>query len=389
MKTERFTWILCLFFLCGVKGLFAQGTQRASDYMEAPATVKQYCDATFVLHHVPSGGDVDAITWSLPWDNIVGVANSSYNENGYWVESNTFVFTAPGTYRISAGGASKTIVVTSNPLTLSASSNICPRGTQLTFSEISSHLNRKFEFSGNQVSSMYVDDNGLLTYNDIYGGVCEISYSVKYGEKICGKLEKPLSINRKSHSISGTYCYTDGGYPVSPDYDLHGSSNFVPLGQEVTVDVDVSQARLLKFDLISNSNYSVDIREKNLYSGRIRFIITKGTNISFNYSLDYGCHVKTDRCDFTVRRMNTTYSVAAPAYSGIIRIEKENKDVVKSVPTTTPYNIVNALTGTVVLKGCLTQDINEVDASVLSNGIYVVQIYSGEEVQTHKISVRN
>lgn len=389
MKTGRITWILCLLFLSGINVLLARGVQQASDYMEAPATVKQYCEATFVLHHVPTGGDMDVITWVLPWDGIIEVAGNSYNENGYSVDAKTFVFTASGTYRISAGGVSRTITVTSNPLTLSAPATICPRGTQLNLSEISSHLSRVFEFSGEQVSSMSVTNNGWLTYSDIAEGVCDITYSVKYGETVCGKLVNPLTIQKVPHSITGIYYYTNGGSQVSPDYTLHSSSNFVPLDQEVTVDIDVSKGRLLKFDLVSSSNYSVDIREKNLYSGRIRFVVKKGGNVMFNYSLDYGCHVKEDRCDFTVRRTNTIYSIAAPAGSGMIRIEKKNKESAKSVNSVPSYEVVNALKGTVLLKGHLTQDVIEVNASALPNGIYVVRIYNGNEMQSHKISVRN
>lgn len=389
MKTGKFTWILCLFFLCGVNGLFAQGIYRATDYMEAPATVKQYCEATFVLHHVPAGGDIDVITWSLPWDGIIEVARNSYKENEYSVDARTFVFTASGTYHISAGRTSHTITVTNNPLTLSAPATICPRGTQLNLSEISSHLSRVFEFTGEQVSSMSVTNDGLLTYSDIAEGVCDITYSVKHGETICGRLATPLTIEKMPHSIRGIYFYTDGGYQVSPDYTLHGSSNFVPLHQEVTVDIDVRKGKLLKFDLVSSSNYSVDIREKNLSSGRIRFIITKGWNVTFIYSLDYGCHVKQDRCDFTVRRMNNSYAVVAPAGSGIIRIEKENKETPRSVSAGSGYDVINAVTGTVLLKGRLNGDITEMDASALPNGVYVVRIYDGSEMQTYKINLRN
>lgn len=386
MKTKKKIWILCLLFLCGLQAMQAQGTQRASDYMEAPATVKQYCEATFVLHHVPTGGDVDVITWVLPWDNIIEVASKSYNENGYAVDARTFIFTAPGTYKIGAGGASKTISVISNPLSLSAPTTVCPWGTQLNLSEISSYLTREFEVSGGG-GSLAITKDGLLTYDDLFEGTCSVSYSVKYGGVVQDRLAQAVSMRLKPHVLTGKYYLSDDGSPSGKEYVLRISSNFIPLEKEVIAYVDLSGAKLKKFNLIPSSYNQVTIYEINLLSGRIRFKVTKGANVSFEYALEYACHVKEGRCDFTIRGNNSTYLVSAPAGSGIIRIGKENEAIGKSTRMADQYDILNALTGSVLLKGRLAESENEVDASALPRGIYIVRIYTSEGIQTHKISI--
>lgn len=93
-------------------------------------------------------------------------------------------------------------------------------------------------------------------------------------------------------------------------------------------------------------------------------------------------------CDygFTIRN---PYSVSYINSSNMIQISRENDFVIlnrMSIQIDT-YRIIDALSGALKKQGQLVQDINEINATDIPNGVYVVQIISGDEQENYKISI--
>ena len=109
---------------------------------------------------------------------------------------------------------------------------------------------------------------------------------------------------------------------------------------------------------------------------RFRFYYNDNPNCTHLNFCDFG---------FTVRN---PYSVAYIASSNMISISREDKSTVQNrMLTNDAYRIVNALTGVSQKQGQLTKGTNEIDVSNLSNGIYIVQITSGDNTESYKISI--
>ena len=93
-------------------------------------------------------------------------------------------------------------------------------------------------------------------------------------------------------------------------------------------------------------------------------------------------------CDygFTIR---SPYSVSYIASSNLVSISREDDSTTlnRMSNQVDTYRIVDALTGVSKKQGQLVQGLNEIDATSISNGVYIVQIMSGDNTESYKISI--
>lgn len=123
--------------------LFFSHSVQSQTIFEGPTTVRELCDATYKLHY-HFVHDV-TYSWMFPWPTPLTVKNVYEREpNNYKVQIRTLVFLHSGQDTITAGGIDKGITIISNPFSIILPDHICPQGTQITTSEVSSFFFQKF-----------------------------------------------------------------------------------------------------------------------------------------------------------------------------------------------------------------------------------------------------
>lgn len=384
MRYKKSFITLCLLFLGTLSSIYSQ--EKASDaYMELPATAMQYRDAvTITVHYKPSfDGDVDSFQWIDPWGAFLDISSSTGKDvNGYTTVSRTIIFLISGNVTISTNKVSKSITVTSNPLELSVPSHICPGGTQLSCSAIVSPLlTKSYSVSGN--STAKISDTGLLTYDSKESGSANVKISLLYGNNVVKTTDKVVSLDTR-HIPTGHYSFEYNGAPYSRNLS---KNNPVDWGSSVTAvfyleGMKNCSAKLLTLDAAINFQHSA-------YGDRSEVIFKPVGNegeivtIRLTYNMP-GCpNLVTYDCNFIIEG---SYSVAYS--SNVLTIKKQIVQKNRSLSTNVDqYMLIDALTGNLVKRGQLTQDVTDINISGTPKGIYIVKIISKNNTKSYKISV--
>ncbi len=270
----------------------------------------------------------------------------------------------------------KDIQVQSNPLIISMPENVCPFGTQIGVSEISPHMRIDFlnvypRGIGN------VSSNGFLTYPSSQSGEAFFSYNVLIpGYSGLSPSQTP-KFQLRPHELIGSYYYSGGALRTLSQY----SSNYTPRTDLTIIEFDMPMSSF-SYELLTPGNV-IGMRQN---AKKFEFRITDGDAI-FRFTFDWGCCTTTENIIFTT---NSSYNISTQ--SGLLSINKEQSNGTEYAVNKISkdrYEIIDANTGIIKKNGLLTSNYNQIDASGLSNGLYVVRVISGDHVQTEKITIKN
>ena len=295
----------------------------------------------------------------------------------------TLVFTRSGQQSIFNDVA---ITVIPNPVKLETPLHICPYGTQLITNETDPYLQKRFSIVKSN-SAVNISDTGILTYDPSVSEIITVRYELFFrGEHVFQWIDKDVRLNPHYDNLIGMYNINMNG-SIQRRYLSPTSNNPVNNGQAVEITF---QQNLYNFSWEFLSETGAFQMSYNPNSKLFRFIpsyqVGGGFRFRFYYNDNPNCtHLNFCDFGFTVRN---PYSVAYIASSNMISISREDKSTVQNrMLTNDAYRIVNALTGVSQKQGQLTKGTNEIDVSNLSNGIYIVQITSGDNTESYKISI--
>ena len=379
MKKKIFLTVLIVFVvnICPVKSDIVEpytGPTEVLQYTEAVYTAIVYNDSGAWQHH-PREGIVQDVSTDI--ENI-GV-------HLYRVKV-TCVFIGVGVDNF----LGLTITVKPNPLVLEVPSHACPYGTQLKFTDISSHLRKDISISGN--STAKISETGLLTFDPSSTGIINVKMAVyfKWGGSIhefeVGSVEKQIAI--APHDFRCSYYIEYAGGQTSNPQDFIPNSNNMLIEGEKTIVNFMSYYENFSWELLTPNN-ATDISYE-AWNGIFKFIPHSRNGRSVRFGFKYntpGCPIQ-QTCVVYFLISNNPYDVVYSASSNIISIKRDNENTLSRMAVVNDnYSIIDAMSGVIKKQGILNQVVNEIDASNLPKGVYFVQITSGEDVQSYKISI--
>lgn len=319
-------------------------------------------------------------SWMFPWPTPLTVKNVYEREpNNYKVQIRTLVFLHSGQDTITAGGIDKGITIISNPFSIILPDHICPQGTQITTSEVSSFFSKSFSVSGVDPTAK-ISESGLLTYDPTKHGTLKIKASISYNNKAVAIAEKDITIG--AHDLHGYL------YPNNYEYtrrDLE-NNNYIPANNTITVhfgmDFTEFSYELLKTSGVPEVNYS----RNNLVFHNMSMPAGYVIPFKFTYKLA-GCKEPTIQyVNFIV--LDEDDYLVGPSYPTVYinRINTNQVRLTKNAKND-KYTIIEASTGIIKKEGYLNSEKNEINISNLSKGLYIVRIQTPNKTENHKIFI--
>lgn len=386
---KRLLLVLLTFFVVEINLIYAQtgtiGVRNGSYSLIAPTSITQYQNAKFIYKEPikPTGG----VVWTLPWNTLFIGSKTMPNEGNLSVCESTYVFTITGKYTIEVTGCEVDINIIPNPLVLDIPNHICPYGTQISCpTVISSDYEKVYSVKGNTTAQITQD--GILTYEPGSTGTVTVKMSLCKRGFEYAKIDKIITLDpHNDYNLIGMYNINMNG-SIQRRYLSPTSNNPVNNGQAVEITF---QQNLYNFSWEFLSEIGAFQMSYNQNSKLFRFIpsykVGDGFRFRFYFNENPNC-THMNYCDygFTIR---SPYSVSYIASSNLVSISREDDSTTlnRMSNQVDTYRIVDALTGVSKKQGQLVQGLNEIDATSISNGVYIVQIMSGDNTESYKISI--
>jgi len=384
---KRLLLVLLTFFIVEINFVYAQ-TKEA--YIEGPNEITQFCTGVYSCHYTrkPDDNGISALSCQLPW-GVKIVDEKMFNDPEgmrVWQLTLLFNYDYNGDYDsdmdFSIMGIKKNIILRKIHLSIDVPNHICPYGTQITLPKVDSRIGTTTTITGNNTAK--ITDTGLLTYDPETGGQIDLMYKINAGMQ--PEVHKKIQLIPHYSNLMGAYNIKMNGSTQRRSLS-QTSSNPVNNGQAVEITF---QQNLYNFSWEFLSETGAFQMSYNPNSRLFRFIpsyqVGSGFRFRFYYNEDPNC-THLNYCDFgfTVRN---PYSVAYVASSNVVSICRDDDSTVQNrMLTNDTYRIVNALTGVSQKQGQLAKGTNEIDVSNILNGIYIVQITSGDNTESYKISI--
>nr|DAU63928.1 MAG TPA: hypothetical protein [Caudoviricetes sp.] len=380
---KRLLLMLITLFICGVNLIHSQ---IRKGYIEGPDEIQQFNAAVFTCHFDPN--DHNPIATIIPWHLEIIDKKEFMDSDGMCVWQYTFLCTYDyvgdydSTVSFTVKGVEKNFIMRKIHLAIDIPNHICPYGTQLSLPKVDSRISKTITITGNNTAK--ITDAGLLTYDPETGGQIDLMYKLNVGMK--SEIHKKIQLLPHYNNLMGAYNIKMNGSTQRRSLS-QTSSNPVNNGQAVEITF---QQNLYNFSWEFLSETGAFQMSYNPNSRLFRFIpsyqVGSGFRFRFYYNEDPNC-THLNYCDFgfTVRN---PYSVAYVASSNVVSICRDDDSTVQNrMLTNDTYRIVNALTGVSQKPGQLAKGTNEIDVSNILNGIYIVQITSGDNTESYKISI--
>jgi len=385
---KRVLLVLITLFLGELNFVYSQSRES---YLEGPDEVLQYCTGTYTYHYWPQNNTPGVSilpVWIIMWGVEVVDEKSFIDSEGMHAMQKTLLYTTnyadnrDASMDVTVSGITKTVVVKKNPLLISIPNHICPYGTQIIFPEVDHRIGKTITITGDRTAQ--ITDMGLLTYDPETIGEIDLEY--KLG--VAGD----ATIHKKIR-LEPDYKYLQGMYDVEINNSirrvrLSEDKNYANNGKAVELCLN-SDILNFSWELLTGTGAFEISYDKN--SKIFRFIpsyqVGHEVRFRFSFNRNINCtHMNVCDYGFTIRN---PYSVSYINSSNVIQISRENDFVILNRMSTQidAYRIIDALSGTLKKQGQLVQDINEINATDIPNGVYVVQIISGDEQESYKISI--
>ena len=288
----------------------------------------------------------------------------------------------------------KNITIKKFELTLTSPFYMCPYGTQLIFPEISSKFKKRFTIKPqyDYVFRGSITENGYLTYepnNGLVGYILIQLELLKDDQVVASASTSPLL---RTHTLNGHY-HIEGSDDA---YKFGSFPNPILANKRVKVTINNGELygtsiKSWRFDTL-NAN---KITMLSAYSDQFEFITyaEAPTAIGMFFTIDWGCCIReTSLCRFVIGKEYPDHFIIPDPFSKTIQIN----EVESSVPSITNesseplnYELREMTSGSIMKKGILLEKKNTVDVSNLSNGFYVVRIFTDEFSKSYKVKIAN
>lgn len=370
--------LLIILFIIGIHSLSSQVLK-----VVGPSVITQFSTATYTVtlyEHRGSGAYYPDQTWGHYCFDFKGKKKGEHE----YEYTDTLVFTRSGRQSIYNNFP---VDVIPNPVKIELPAHVCPYGTQLLTNETSPYLQKRFTILDNSRGAK-ISNTGLLTYAPSLSATIKVRYELFFRNTNCFCwIDKDIQLNPHYNSFQGWYDVEINNKTQRVYLSLE-DKNYVNNNKPVELYLE-SGIQNFSWELLSSTGAYKMSYNKNtkIFSFVPLYQIGGEVIFRFSYNKDLDCtHMNINDYSFTIRN---PYSVSFESSSNLIKISKDDNSAFLGRMSTQvdTYKIINALTGVFHKQGQLVYDINEIDVANIPNGIYIVQIASGNSQESYKVSI--